>query len=34
MIVKSDEDEDVKKYIKRKIIEPVYIPNTSIIREV
>jgi ERCC4-related helicase len=32
MIVKSDQDADVKKYIKKKTIEPIYIQNTSIIK--
>lgn len=34
MVVKSDEDPDVKKYIKSKRIEPIFIQNTTIIREV
>lgn len=34
MIVKSDEDEDVKKYMKKKTVEPVHIQSTAIIREV
>lgn len=34
MIVKSEDDEDVKKYIKNKRIEPVFIQSTTVIKEV